>query len=125
MIRSDKIYENTPNYHSETYTRVKPGTNESKKTRNIQNGLAHSRFIVCVTPKQRKTFLDSRIMFLVEHVRNSQSTIYLKSHGCVHGFRNEVSLIEGLFRPDAPTSKRRRLYCIKFLIRRGRSECSD
>ena len=32
---------------------------------------------------------------------------------------------KGLFRPDAPTSYRRRLYCINFLMRRGRSECSD
>ena len=27
-------------------------------------------------------------------MRNSQSTIYLKSHGWVHGFQNEVSLIK-------------------------------
>ena len=37
---------------------LKPGANESKKkheTRNKkQNGLAHSRFIVCVTLKQKK-----------------------------------------------------------------------
>ena len=32
---------------------------------------------------------------------------------------------EGLSRPDAPTSKRRRLYCINYLMRRGRFECSD
>ena len=70
---------------------IRAAANESQKTRNKkQNCLAHSRFIVCVTPKQRKTFLD---LFLVEHVQNSQSTIYLKSHGCVHGFQNEVSLI--------------------------------
>ena len=69
-------------------------TNESKKTRNKkQNGLGHLRFIVCVTPKQKKTLIDSRIMFLAEHVRNSQSTIYLKSHGCVHGLQNEMSLM--------------------------------
>ena len=30
---------------------------------------------------------------LAEHLRNSQSTIYLKSYGCAHGFQNEVSLI--------------------------------
>ena len=30
---------------------------------------------------------------LAEHVRKSQSTIYLKSHGCVHGLQNEMSLI--------------------------------
>ena len=29
---------------------------------------------------------------LAEHVWNSQSTIYLKSHGCVHGLQNEMSL---------------------------------
>ena len=44
-------------------------TNESKKTRNKkQNGLAHLRFLVCVTPKQNKTLLDSRIKFLAKHV---------------------------------------------------------
>ena len=48
-----------------------------------------------------KKVLDSRIMFSAEHVQNSQSTIYLKSHGCVHGYQHEVSLIKGLFRPDA------------------------
>ena len=37
--------------------------------------------------------LDSRNMFSAEHAQNSQSTIYLKSHGCVHGFQHEVSLI--------------------------------
>ena len=41
----------------------------------------------------RKTLLDSRIMFLAKHVWNSQSIIYLKSHGCVHGLPNEMSLI--------------------------------
>ena len=76
---------------------VKPGGNESQKTRNKkQNGLAHSRFIVYVTPKQKKTFLDSRIMFLAENVQNSQSTIYLQSHGCVHGLQNEMSLFDDL-----------------------------
>ena len=64
---------------------------ESKNKK--QNGLAHLRFLVCVTPKQKKTLLDSRIKFLAKHVWNSQSTIYLKSHGCVHGFQNEMSLI--------------------------------
>ena len=38
-----------------SYCKVKPGANESQKTRNKkQNGLPHSRFIVCVTPKQKK-----------------------------------------------------------------------
>ena len=32
-------------------------------------------------------------MFSAEHVWNSQSTIYLKSHGWVHGFQHEVLLI--------------------------------
>ena len=68
---------------------LRAATNESQKTRNKkQDGLAHSRFIVCVTPKQKKTLLDSRIMF-----KRNMSTIYLKSHGCVHGFQNEVSLV--------------------------------
>ena len=43
--------------------------------------------------KKKKTLLDSRIKFLAKHVWNSQSTIYLKSHGCVHGLQNEMSLI--------------------------------
>ena len=35
--------------------RIRAATDESQKTRNKkQNGLAHSRFIVCVTPKQKK-----------------------------------------------------------------------
>ena len=69
-------------------------TDESQKTRNKkQNGLAHSRFIVCVTPKQKKNIAWFENQVLAEHVRKSQSTIYLKSHGCVHGFQNEVSLI--------------------------------
>ena len=34
---------------------VRAGANESQKTRNKkQNGLAHLRFLVCVTPKQKK-----------------------------------------------------------------------
>ena len=34
---------------------LRAATDESQKTRNKkQNGLAHSRFIVCVTPKQKK-----------------------------------------------------------------------
>ena len=74
---------------------LRAGANENQKTRNKkQNGLAHLRFLVCVTPKQKnKTLLDSRIKFLAKHVWNSQSTIYLKSHGCVHGLQNEMSLI--------------------------------
>ena len=44
--------------------KLRAATKESQKTRNKkQNGLAHSRFIVCVTPKQKITLLDSRIMF--------------------------------------------------------------
>ena len=73
---------------------LRAATNESQKTRNKkQNGLAHLRFLVCVTPKQKKILLDSSIKFLAKHVWNSQSTIYLKSHGCVHGLQNEMSLI--------------------------------
>ena len=34
---------------------LRAATDESQKTRNKkQNGLVHSRFIVCVTPKQKK-----------------------------------------------------------------------
>ena len=37
------------------HVHLKPGANESQKTINKkQNGLAHLRFIVCVTPKQTK-----------------------------------------------------------------------
>ena len=37
------------------WSALRAATNESQKTRNKkQNGLAHSRFIVCVTPKQKK-----------------------------------------------------------------------
>ena len=39
---------------------------------------------------QDQTVFDLRRMFSLEHVRNSQSTIYLRSHGCVHGFQHEV-----------------------------------
>ena len=73
---------------------LRAATDQSQKTRNKkQNGLAHSRFIVCVTPKQKKNIAWFENQVLAEHVRKSQSTIYLKSHGCVHGFQNEVSLI--------------------------------
>ena len=48
---------------------LRAATNESQKTRNKkQNGLAHLQFLVCVTPKQKKTLLDSRIKFLAKHV---------------------------------------------------------
>ena len=43
----------------------------------------------------------------------------------VHCVSRECTMDTGLFRPDAPTSNRRRLYCTKLLMRRGRSECSD
>ena len=47
------LYEQAVNNHEQVS--VKPGANESQKTRNKkQNGLAHSRFNVCVTPKQKK-----------------------------------------------------------------------
>ena len=73
---------------------LRAATDESRKKRNKkQNGLAHSRFIVCVTPKQKKNIAWFENQVLAEHVRKSQSTIYLKSHGCEHGFQNEVSLI--------------------------------
>ena len=55
---------------SQVQNSLRAATNESKKTRNKkQNGLAHLRFLVCVTPKQqKKTLLDSRIKFLAKHV---------------------------------------------------------
>ena len=50
---------------------LRAATNESQKTRNKkQNGLAHLRFLVCVTPKQQqKKLLDSRIKFLAKRVK--------------------------------------------------------
>ena len=84
---------------------LKPSANERKKNTK-QKGLAHPRFIVCVTQNQKKCFakllyicfgnqtvFDSRNIFSSEYVRNNQSTIYLKSHDCVHGFQHEKSLI--------------------------------
>ena len=48
----------------EIFPDVKPGANESKKTRNKkQNGLAHLGFIVCVTPKQKKHCLIQESFF--------------------------------------------------------------
>ena len=44
-------------------------------------------------------------MFSAEHVRNSQSTTYLKSHGCVHGFQHEVSLIKGRHKRESKNKK--------------------
>ena len=39
---------------TEKINTLKPGATESQKTRNKkQNGLVHSQFIVCVTPKQK------------------------------------------------------------------------
>ena len=37
------------------FSLLRAATDESQKTRNKkQNGLAHLRFLVCVTPKQKK-----------------------------------------------------------------------
>ena len=80
---------NTMCYLGPPQTKVKKQETRNKK----QNGLAHSRFIVCVTPKQKNNIAWFENQVLAEHVRKSQWTIYLKSHGCVRGFQNEVSLI--------------------------------
>ena len=77
---------------------LRAATNESQKTRNKKqetkrfSTFAVSRLRHSETKKQ--TLLDSRIKFLAKHVWNSQSTIYLKSHGCVHGLQNEMSLVK-------------------------------
>ena len=64
------------NVHTRINKYIKHGANESQKTRNKkQNGLAHSRFIVCVTPKQKKNIAWVENHVLAEHVRNSKSTI--------------------------------------------------
>ena len=67
---------------------------KNKKQETPNKTVWHIRGLssVSLRNKKRKTLLDSRIMFLAEHVRNTQSTIYLKSHGCVHGLHNDVSL---------------------------------
>ena len=77
-------------------TNLRAATNESQKTRNKkQETKRFSTFAVSRLrhSETKKTLLDSRIKFLAKHVWNSQSTIYPKSHGCVHGLQNEMSLI--------------------------------
>ena len=69
---------------------LRPSANERQKTRNTkENGLAHPRFIVCVTPKINKikkhcfakryfgnqTVFDSKNMFSSEHVRNKDQCL--------------------------------------------------
>ena len=61
---------------------VKPNANERQNTRNKKHET--KRFSTSAVYRLRhpetkkKTLLDSRNMFSVEHVQNSQSTIYLK-----------------------------------------------
>ena len=88
--------------------RLKPSANERQKTRNKKHETkrfsTYIRGLSSASLQNKKkcfakrcfanqTVLDSINMFSAEHVRNSQSTIYAKSHGCVHGFQHEVSLI--------------------------------
>ena len=62
------------------WMRVRAGANESQKTRNKkQNGLAHSRFIVCVTLKKKKKLLDSRIMIKGRHRRESKNAKQMRN----------------------------------------------
>ena len=61
--------------YGETVALLKPSANERIKTRNKkQNGLAHPRFIVCITPKQktlfRETLFRRETCFHRQHVRN-------------------------------------------------------
>ena len=74
---------------------IKPMNVKKHETRNTkQSGLAQLQLSsASLRNKKHCAVLDSRNMFSAEHVHNSQSTIYLKSHGCVHGFQLEVSLI--------------------------------
>ena len=48
-----------------------------------------------------------------------------KDHSQDYGSICKQTWNKSLFRPDAPTSNRRRLYCIKIKTRRDRCECSD
>ena len=75
---------------------VRAATDESQKTRNKKQET--KRFSTFAVYRLRHSETKKNIAWfenqvLAEHVRKSQSTIYLKSHGCVHGFQNEVSLI--------------------------------
>ena len=85
---------------------LKPSANERQKTQNKKHETkqfslsAVYRLCHCETKEHcfakrfgNQTVFDSRNMFSSEHVRNSQSTIYIKSHGRVHGRIHEVSLI--------------------------------
>ena len=76
---------------------LRAATDESQKTRNKkQETKRFSTFAVyrlrhSETKQKNIAWFENQV--LAEHVRKSQSTIYLKSHGCVHGFQNEVLLI--------------------------------
>ena len=75
---------------------LRAATDESQKTRNKKQET--KRFSTFAVYRLRHSETKKNIAWfenqvLAEHVRKSQSTIYLKSHGCVHGFQNEVSLI--------------------------------
>ena len=79
---------------------IKPSANERQKheTRNktvyrLRHCETKNKHCFAKRCFRNQAVFDSRIMFSSEHVRKSQSTIYLKSHGCVHGFQQEVSLI--------------------------------
>ena len=61
-IDNDLIDRENPDCLGPAQTRVKKQETRNKK----QNGIAHLRFLVCVTPKQRNTLLDSRIKFFIE-----------------------------------------------------------
>ena len=60
-------------------TRVKKHETRNKK----QNRLAHSQFIVWFTPKQKKTLLDSRIMFK-RNMCETANQQYIWSHMVVY-----------------------------------------
>ena len=75
---------------------IRAATDESQKTRNKKQET--KRFSTFAVYRLRHSETKKNIAWfenqvLAEHVRKGQSTIYLKSHGCVHGFQNEVSLI--------------------------------
>ena len=75
---------------------VRAATDESQKTRSKKQET--KRFSTFAVYRLRHSETKKNIAWfenqvLAEHVRKSQSTIYLQSHGCVHGFQNEVSLI--------------------------------
>ena len=97
-VRPDREILLRPSTHSSERSTLWAATNKSQKTRNKnQETKRFSTFTVSrlrhSETNKKKTLLDSRIKFSAKHVWNSQSTIYLKSHGCVHGLQNEMSLM--------------------------------